>query len=460
MRTLYIRIIVITMVIMIVSAVIAFVATNVYYHVVLKPENDEKVTSIAHDIVTVYGEEHNDDAEHYLSNMAELGYSFYMIDEDGDYSQYGATFDHTSIDNRDVESVLNGTTYHGIAEYPWKLFITGFFSNELKNTVGVPVNVNGKDAALFVRADTQRQFGEMRVFLAVLLVLVLLVSFLLVLLSTRFIVRPVRALTEATKKVAGGNYHLQLPVRRRDEIGDLARHFSQMSESLEHVEEKRQEFVSNVSHEIQSPLTSIQGFSKTIRMEDMSRGERDYYLEIIEKESNRLSMLSKQLLTLSMLDKETEGPEMTAFQLSDQLKEVISTTRWQWQEKEQALDLALEDVTIRADQKLLHQVWMNLLTNAIRYTPVGGTISLQVTPEKTEVEVVISDTGVGINEHDIPHLFDRFYKVDKSRDRSVESSGLGLSIVKKIIELHQGTIMVESTIDEGTTFRVTLPKHS
>src|SRR5699024_10455007 len=229
MRTLYIRIIVVTMVIMIVSSLIAFITTNVYYHVSLKPENDRKITSIAHDIVTVYEENHNEDAEDYLANMAELGYSFYVINEDGSQSHYGATFDNTKLDHADVEKVLNGSTYHGIANYPWKLFITGFFSNELTNTVGVPMEVNGEHKALFVRADTQRQFGEMRMFLAVLLILMLIVSFLLVLLSTRFIVHPVRALTEATKKVAGGNYHLQLPVRRKDEIGDLARHFSQMS---------------------------------------------------------------------------------------------------------------------------------------------------------------------------------------------------------------------------------------
>lgn len=459
MRTLYIRIIAVTLVIMIISSVIAFVATNVYYHVVLKPENDQKITSIARDVASIYQENNHGDLAHYLQNMAELGYSFYAIDESGSRMHYGATFDDTQLDEEDVKHVLHGDTYHGIAEYPWKLFITGFFSNELKNTVGVPLNVDGKNTALFVRADTQRQFGEMRMFLAVLLVLLLLVSFVLVPLSTRFIVRPVRALTGATKKVAAGNYHLQLPIKRRDEIGELARNFSQMSQSLEQMEEKRQEFVSNVSHEIQSPLTSIQGFSQTIRTEDLTREERDYYLEIIEKESNRLSILSKQLLTLSMLDKETEGPEEASFSLSDQLKEVISTTRWQWQEKELALDLALDHVMIEGDPKLLYQVWMNVLTNAIHYTDPGGTINVQVNPKKNEVEVVISDTGIGIEENQIPHLFDRFFKVDKSRDRAVKSTGLGLSIVKKILELHRGTIMVESTPGEGTTFRMVLPKH-
>ncbi|WP_106495406.1 HAMP domain-containing sensor histidine kinase [Lentibacillus sp. Marseille-P4043] len=458
MRTLYVRIIVVTMLIMISSSIIAFVATNVYYHQFLKPKNDQKVTQIANDIVSVYKESHDGDIRNYLENMAELGYTFYVVDEDGNRTHIGIAFDDTELSSDKINNVLEGATYHGIANYPWNLFITGFFSNELRNTVGVPVKVDGKNVALFVRANTERQFGEMRVFLAVLLVLVLLISFLLVLLSTRYIVKPVHALTEATKKVAGGNYHLKLPVKRRDEIGDLAKHFSQMSTSLENVEEKRQEFVSNVSHEIQSPLTSIRGFSKTLRLEDLTAVERNHYLEIIENEAKRLSMLSKQLLTLSMLDKETKLDEKITYNLAEQIKEVVSTTRWQWQEKELAIDMEMDDITIFGDQKLLHQVWMNLLTNAIRYTHSGGTITIKTSVEKAGVQVLFSDTGIGIAKEDIPNLFDRFYKVDKARNRTVASTGLGLSIVKKIIELQEGTIMVESELGEGTTFIVLLSK--
>ncbi|MGY0693966.1 HAMP domain-containing sensor histidine kinase [Virgibacillus sp. FSP13] len=459
MRTLYVRIIVVTMLIMISSSIIAFIATNVYYHQFLKPKNDQKVTQIANDIVTVYSESHEGDIRNYLENMTELGYTFYIIDEDGNRTHIGIEFDNTELSSDKINKVLKGDTYHGIANYPWKLFITGFFSNELRNTVGVPVEVDGKHVALFVRANTERQFGEMRVFLAVLLVLVLLISFLLVLLSTRYIVKPVHALTEATKKIAGGNYHLKLPVKRRDEIGDLAKHFSQMSTNLEKVEEKRQEFVSNVSHEIQSPLTSIQGFSKTLRLEDLTIDERNHYLEIIENETKRLSMLSKQLLTLSMLDKETKLDDKITYNLAEQIKEVVSTTRWQWQEKELAIDMEIDDIiTIFGDQKLLHQVWMNLLTNAIRYTKSGGMIAIKASVEKSGIRVLFSDTGIGIAKEDIPNLFDRFYKVDKARNRTVVSTGLGLSIVKKIIELHDGTIMVESEPGEGTTFSVLLPK--
>src|SRR5699024_10113887 len=190
----------------------------------------------------------------------------------------------------------------GIRDFPWKLFITGFFDNELVNTVGVPVHVDGEVYALFVRQDTGKQFGEMRIFLSVLLLLTLLISFLFVVTSTRFIVKPIKHLTAATRKIADGNYHIKLRTNRKDEFGELARDFQRMSDSLALTEEKRQEFVSNVSHEIQSPLTSIQGFSQALREENLTKDEQSHYLSIIEKESVRLSALSKQLLMLSFLD--------------------------------------------------------------------------------------------------------------------------------------------------------------
>src|SRR5690625_5971487 len=139
-------------------------------------------------------------------------------------------------------------------------------------------------------------------FLAVLLILALLFSFLFVLVSTTFIVRPIKRLTKATKKIAAGNYHLKLKVNRKDEIGRLSDDFTKMSDRLNRTEEKRQEFVSNVSHEIQSPLTSIQGFSQALREEELPEEDRDRYLGNIEKESRSLSVLSKQLLTLTFLD--------------------------------------------------------------------------------------------------------------------------------------------------------------
>src|SRR5690625_5286857 len=192
-------------------------------------------------------------------------------------------------------------------------------------------------------------------FLAVLLILALLFSFLFVLVSTTFIVRPIKRLTKATKKIAAGNYHLKLKVNRKDEIGRLSDDFTKMSDRLNRTEEKRQEFVSNVSHEIQSPLTSIQGFSQALREEELPEEDRDRYLGIIEKESRRLSVLSKQLLTLSFLDSELSVNDMVVLDVGAQLKEVVSMTEYHWREKDITIEMDLYSNIILGEPRLLQQ---------------------------------------------------------------------------------------------------------
>lgn len=458
MRTLYVRIFMTTIGIMIASALIAFIVTNVYYHFYLKNENDKKVTKIAENSVAIFEANEYQSEDEYFSTLTDLGYQFYIVDQGGNSKMYGVPFRSYDVPAKEINRVLDGNIYHGIAEYPWKLFVTGFFNNKLTNTVGVPIEIDGQTNALFVRPDTNHQFWEMRIFIVVILTLSLLVSFLLVLVSTSFIVRPIKKLTGATKKIAAGNYHLKLNVNRQDEIGRLARDFAIMSNSLALTEEKRQEFVSNVSHEIQSPLTSIQGFSQALREEDLSDDMNHRYLSIIESESKRLSALSKQLLTLSTLEREGEKIEKRPVDVAQQLKEVISVTEYQWRRKNIIIEMDIEQGGVTGDAGLLQQVWMNLITNAVRYSDEGDKITVQLINEKETIKVNVTDTGVGIAEDQIPHLFDRFFKVDKARTRTETSTGLGLSIVKKIVELHHGTVMIESELGEGSTFQVTLPK--
>lgn len=458
MGTLYVRIISMTMIIIIVSTIAAFLMTNSYYHNHLKPANDDKLTNIAIQIGEILEENSKEFIPEYLSRISTLGYKLHVVDEEMNRTSYGDPFRSEKLDEEHIQAVLNGEEYHGIREYPWKPFIIGFFSNELENSVGIPIEVEGENHALFIRADTEIMFWEMRVFQGILLVLMLALAFLFILISTRFIVQPLVRLREATRKIAAGNYHIKLKVNRTDEIGRLATDFMKMSKSLEQTEAKRQEFVSNVSHEIQSPLTTIQGFSQALQEEKMSHEERMHYLSIIEKESRRLSSLSKQLLTLSLLDREQVLSEKTVYNLSEQLKDVIMTMEWQWQEKNLTVDLDLGSIEVEGERRLLHQVWMNLLSNAIRYTPAGGRIFMQAKEYEESIEVIISDTGIGIAEEHLLRIFERFFIVDTARTRTKSSTGLGLSIVKKIIELHEGTIMVDSEKDKGTSFTVSLPK--
>lgn len=220
----------------------------------------------------------------------------------------------------------------------------------------------------------------------------------------------------------------------------------------------RQEFVSNVSHEFQSPLSSIQGFSKTLQTEKMSVEERNHYLQIIEGESKRMSSLCKQLLTLASLDKEEKVLQIKEFNLQKQIKDVIFMLEWKWREKDIAVEFDVPDITIKGDENLLHQVWSNIFTNSIKFSNDGGTIEFFVEELESSVIISISDNGIGMEKEEMDRIFDRFYKVDTARARNVEGSGLGLSIVQKIVELHNGTVSVYSTKGEGTTVRVELPK--
>ena len=458
MRTLYTRIIAIAFMIIICSALLAFIATNVYYHFELKPKNDKKLTGLAENIVQIYEKSDRTDLHDYLEELTPLGYQFYIMNSQGEAEQIGKAFRSYEIPESDIAKVLDGDIYHGIKHYPWRLTVTGFFDNELVNTVGVPLKDENESVALFVRPDTQQQFGEMRIFLSIMLVLLLALSFLFILFSTRYIVRPIKQLARATNAITDGQYDVDFKTKRRDELGRLATDFQTMAKSLSKTEEKRQEFVSNVSHEIQSPLTSINGFSQALREKDIPEELRDEYLQIIEKESKRLSLLSKQLLTLSFLDRDEAQSNDETFNVAHQLTEVVQTLTYQWEEKEIAVELDVKDAYVYGDAKMLQQVWMNLISNAIAYTDKGGQIMIQTAQTKQDVSVTIQDSGIGIQKEHLPYIFERFYKVDAARVRTSNSTGLGLAIVKKIIDLHGATITVESTEGEGTTFICTFSK--
>ncbi|TYS89585.1 cell wall metabolism sensor histidine kinase WalK [Rossellomorea aquimaris] len=456
MRSLYVRIVVVTLLIMMTSSVIAFIGSNFYYQHILKPANDEKNTEIAKDIVDLYNAA-SMDAPAFFQKTTKLSYQFYVTDGKAPGTFYGEDFRDRSISPEIVESVVNGSTYHGIANYPATTFVTGFFSNELTNSIGVPIEIDGKPHALFMRPNVKQQFNEIHILLSVLLLFTILLSMLIVFFSTRYLVKPIRELTNATKKIAGGEYSIQLNESRKDEIGTLARSFTSMSRQLMQVENMRQEFVSNVSHEIQTPLSSMKGYANLLLSPSLSEEDREHYLKVIESESNRLSKLSKQLLTLASLDKDNGLIQHEPINVTQLLHGLMKQTRWLWEKKDLAVSIVADDVTYNGHEELLYQAFENLLANSIKYTPPGGEINLFLHKHQRGFKFIIQDSGIGIPPEHQVKIFQRFYKADPSRSKEKDSSGLGLSIVKKIITLHQGEIHVESRTNKGTTFTVTLP---
>lgn len=271
------------------------------------------------------------------------------------------------------------------------------------------------------------------------------------------IVKPISRLTKVTDELAKGNYKVRVNYEGKDEMSSLYASFNQMAVRLAKQETIRQQFISDVSHEFQTPLTAISGFATILKNENLTDEQRQKYADIILFNSNRLSHLSKNMLQLTLLDGEDTSLDKSEFPLIEQLNRVIEM------EDNAALskDIEIEfihpkkEFIIEADESRMEQVWINLLSNAIKYTNEHGVVTVEVRRTPTELQVRFEDTGVGMSQDAISHIFERFYRQDKSR--TIEGNGLGLSIVKRIIDLHHYKIDVESQEDVGSVFTVYIP---
>ncbi|MEK4731928.1 sensor histidine kinase [Paenibacillus sp. FSL L8-0641] len=270
----------------------------------------------------------------------------------------------------------------------------------------------------------------------------------------------------ALKRISQGDFHINLDWdlggrngkhRRPHPYVQLVDSINDMAANLKAMEKLREEFISNVSHEIGSPLTSIIGFAKALKDENLDREQRDRYLTIIETECIRLSKLSDNLMKLAILDSERHPFRPSLYRLDKQLISLILACEPQWEAKKIEMTVEVDIVEINADEDLMGQVWVNLLHNAIKFTPQGGSISVSLSSNGEQAVIRIADTGQGINEQDQQRIFERFYKADQSRARTAGGSGLGLSIAYKITEMHTGSISVSSKVGEGTVFTVMLP---
>ncbi|MBP1993179.1 sensor histidine kinase [Paenibacillus eucommiae] len=457
MRSLYFRVFLITLYTIIISSFLGFYIANVYYHCSLKPYQDAKLfETVLH--LKAHIERHPEAMGDLLHTSAMLGYQLYAYDEAGNDYFYGRAFGKNDLSADVKKSVLEGNEYHGVAEYPNKPFASGYFDSHLSNSVGVHVTAGAERYALFLRHDSNVHFDELRKFFLLMFVMTVLFSVPYFMLSTRYLVQPIIQLKEATKRIAQGRYNLRLPTKRKDEIGQLASHFQKMSLELERADRRTKEFVANVSHEIHSPLASIQGYADSLLGKDTEPDRIRQYAAIIGQETRHLATLSRQLLLLSMLEHPGHEPEKKSFPLQPQLRQTLQLLEWQLAEKEIAVRLLIPSgLHVYGDEVLLMQVWSNLLSNAVKHIPAGRSIQVQAHREDGCCVMTIADTGDGIPEEELPLIYDRFYRGDKSRERKSGSIGLGLSIVQHIVHQHGGTIEAQSRPGVGTTFVVRLP---
>ncbi|WP_240545878.1 HAMP domain-containing sensor histidine kinase [Paenibacillus artemisiicola] len=328
---------------------------------------------------------------------------------------------------------------------------------------GVPVSLGGKPYALFLEQPAPSLYQDfwqqvMTVFFGFLLMFVLML----------LIGRPWReqggfsVYISAIRRMSKGDFTVSIDKadRMRGHFGELATSINDMAAELNQMEQMRQAFISNVSHEIQSPLTSIRGFARALQQEGLDDQQRQHYAGIIEAESVRMSRLSDNLMKLTTLEADQQQLHPKTYRLDQQLRSTILACEPVWSEKDIYMDVNLDEkVLVNGDEELLSQVWMNLLTNSLKFTAEGGTVSVEAKRGAGGAVICVSDNGIGISEADLPHIFERFFKADKSRSRRMNGSGsgLGLSIVKVIVDLHGGEVKASSKPGAGTTITVTLP---
>ena len=339
-------------------------------------------------------------------------------------------------------------------------------------TVGVPFTMGNKaTGAVFIRTRAQKiesGLGEILWRVVALAAIMLVLSGIVVFLFVRRRLKPLRELETAAATIAEGDFTVQVNENQGDpELRELSGAFNTMTRKLQGVETGRREFVANVSHELRSPITSIRGFAEGMADGVIPEEDQPKYLRLVADESKRLSGLIDDLLALSRLERDDAKPEMSVFDVNEMLRRAVIVRMNDLETKKIMNDLETKKIDVscefeedscpvRADSDRIEQVVVNLLDNAIKFTPEGGTITLESASKDGIAEITVRDSGCGIVPEDREKIFDRFFTADRAHTAG-KGTGLGLSICKRIMEMHGQTIRLLDT-DSGAAFRFTLEK--
>lgn len=287
--------------------------------------------------------------------------------------------------------------------------------------------------------------------------LTVLLTFLIIAVLSRALTRPLIDMKNATYELSRGNYSISLPKTADDELGDLSRSIERLANELNYLTMERNDFLASISHELRTPLTYIKGYSEIALKRDLPADELKGFLQIISDESNRLNGLIKNLFELAKIDRNSFHIDQDWVNFPKLLNRIQLKLQPAFQEREMELLIHCRpELMIWADAERMEQVLLNLLDNSMKYSTAGGVTMITVDVIDQEVVILVSDRGKGIPASELSHVFDRFYRVDKSRTRSLGGSGLGLAIVKELVLAHDGEISVTSKEEEGSTFKIVL----
>lgn len=315
--------------------------------------------------------------------------------------------------------------------------------------------------AMFIVWLLNRRFGVwlgMPYTIRVLLISILSGAAIAVGLSKIF-VSPMMKLGDAMRKVAGGDFSVRLVCTSRiHDVREVYDSFNTMVKELGNTETLQTDFVSNVSHEFKTPINAIEGYASLLQDTQLTDEQKNAYIDKIIFNTRRLSDLVGNILLLSKVNNQTISPKTSTFRLDEQVRQSILALESKWENKEIEFDIDLDEIEYTGFENLLSHVWLNLIDNAVKFSPQNGQIRIRLKQLDSSVTFSIWDNGLPIPEADIDRIFNKFYQGDNSH--AAEGNGLGLALVRKIVAAEQGTINVTSSEDAGTEFVVALPNPS
>lgn len=333
------------------------------------------------------------------------------------------------------------------------LFISGFINSGITILMLYILEQNG---VLKFSADAILDAGE---HIGLSMLLSIPVGLMVSAAVSKFLLKPIRDVIAGMDRLASGDFKTRIRVgkimRKYPAYVEVSESFNKMAEELENTEMLRGNFINNFSHEFKTPIVSIAGFAKLLKRGNLSAQQQEAYLSAIEEESLRLSVMATNVLSLTKVENQMILTGVQEFNLSEQIRSCILLLENKWSEKEMDLHLDFGEYSVRAEEELLKQVWINLLDNAIKFAPNGNMIRIQILEGEHSVAVEVSNTGSRIPQESLKKVFNKFYQADESH--ATQGNGVGLAIVKRVVELHGGSVSASSD-EEMTTFTVLLPK--
>ena len=339
----------------------------------------------------------------------------------------------------------------------------GHFGEEMLSVLApITYNYNLKGYVVVHSPTTKirEQRNDLNLIILATVAVVFILSTFILIVFTDVVYIPLKKITKATEAYAEGDFTYPIDIDKNDEIGYLAASLTYMADKLSHFEDDQKKFIANVSHDFRSPLTSMKGYLEAMADGTIPPEQHEKYLKIVKNETERLTKLTNNLLTLNNLNITGMNLDISDFDINRTIKNTVATFEGTCKTKHISFNLVLtgETLYVSADKGKIEQVLYNLIDNAIKFSKPDSVIRLETSEKNETIFVSVKDSGIGIPKDNLKLIFDRFYKTDLSRGRDKKGTGLGLSIVKEIIKAHHENINVISTVDVGTEFIFTLPK--